>query len=151
MELSFTHYPFSGCNARFLGFSPSKLLKIDPGKLLFVNRVMLIESVAEQVQNNNLLNGSKARSYKLYVQPVFPKNVLGLEPFSWQRLIICVLPSIYNHDNNQKIVLQERILLNICTQQIICDKGSYSTAFTCFNPMTGNDESEESSMSITTL
>lgn len=33
----------------------------------------------------------------------------------------------------------------------MCDIGSYSTAFTCFNPMTGSEESEESSISITTL
>lgn len=88
------YYPFSGCNAKFLGFSPSKLLNIDPSKLLFVKREMFIVSVAAQDQNNNLLYGSKARSYKSYVLPLFSTKVLEFEPFSWLRLITCVLPSI---------------------------------------------------------
>lgn len=33
----------------------------------------------------------------------------------------------------------------------MCAIGSYSTAFTFFNPITGSEESEESSISITTL
>lgn len=62
---------------------------------------MFTVSVAAQDQNSNLLYGSNARSYKLYALPSFPTKMFEFDPFSWPRLIVCVLLSIYNkHDEH---------------------------------------------------
>lgn len=148
-------YPFSGCTAKFLGLCEVFLSTESTAILLPSVLVMLITSVAAQLQNNNRLYGSNAKSYGWMFLSVPPMIATVLDSASllfidWDFPSICermIVHYLFQSRNPQE--RKSETFFHQLTQNKCWEVGSNSTALTFFSPWAGKIISGQSSVSGT--